>query len=283
MTWANAEQAKFWNAAPGGQWARHQSDLDALFQGVSELLLARAAPRPGERVLDIGCGAGASSFLFADATAPDGEVLGVDISAPLVARAEARRRRIRTDRVRFVVADAAEHPFEAGRHDLAVSRFGMMFFADPAAAIRNVAGGLRSGGRLVLAAWDGAERNPFFAVPRRIASDGLGVAPPPPDDAPGPMAFRDIGRVVGLMRDAGLRGARGEAVAVELRHPDGLDGLMRVVADIGPLARALREAQASEADRAAILDDVASAFRRFEGADGLGVPARINLFAADLA
>ena len=282
MSASNADQAQFWSEGPGRSWNRFRDDLDALHRGVLDLLLDAGAPRRGEAVLDVGCGAGATTLAFARATAPTGRADGVDISAPLVERAEERRRDLGARNASFHVADAQDHPFEAGRHDLAASRFGLMFFSDPVAAFRNIAAALRPGGRLVFAAWAGLDPNPWFVWPQRIAIARLGPVEPTPPDAPGPMAFGDVARVLAILRDAGLRGCRGEGVAVDLHHPDGIEAVLRLLPHVGPLARIMREKGASAEDRAAILDEVASAFGRFDGAGGIRISPRVNLFAASV-
>ncbi len=276
----NAEQAEFWNLGPGQNWVEFQADLDALHEGVTEVLLRAAAPRAGEAVLDVGCGAGATSLALAAAVAPSGRVLGVDISAPLLRRAEERRRELGIGNLGFELADAQARRFEAGAFDLVASRFGVMFFADPVAAFRNLAAGLRPGGRLAFAAWAGPERNPWFTLPQRIAVARLGPVEPSPPDAPGPMAFRDIGRVCGILEAAGLSDCTGESLDVELHHPGGLEAVVRLAGQVGVAVRLMREKQATPEDRAAILDAIAAEFARFRSADGIRVPAGINLFTA---
>jgi SAM-dependent methyltransferase len=271
----NAAQAEFWNDRPGRAWVDHQDELDAMFAGVLGRLMTLAAPRPGERALDVGCGAGASTEALARAVAPGGEVVGVDVSEPLLARARAR-----VPAARFERADAQVHPFEQGAFHLVASRFGVMFFDDPVAAFANLRGALRPGGRVAFAAWDAAERNPWFCLPERIGRERLGLPPAEPSDEPGPMAFRDVGRVVGILEAAGFPSARGETVDMALPHPGGVEGAVRLAGRIGPLGRLMREAEASEAERAAMLGAVAEAFAAFEGPDGLAIPARVHLFTA---
>jgi SAM-dependent methyltransferase len=111
----NPEQTEFWNAAPGENWVRHQADLDAIHRGVSETLQSLAAPATGERVLDIGCGAGTTTFDLARAVHP-GEVLGIDISAPLLRRAAERRRELQLANAHFLLADARIVPSPVTRY-----------------------------------------------------------------------------------------------------------------------------------------------------------------------
>ncbi|MBL6080859.1 methyltransferase domain-containing protein [Belnapia sp. T18] len=124
----NAAQAAYWNGPATRAWAREHERIDARFAPVLDLLLARAAPRPGEHVLDIGCGSGTSTIALAERVGPDGRVLGVDIAAESV---EAARRRIAAAglaQAEALLADAAAHPFPSGGFDLLASRFGVMFF-----------------------------------------------------------------------------------------------------------------------------------------------------------
>jgi SAM-dependent methyltransferase len=277
---SNADQAAFWNDQPGRNWVERQASLDTMLGEVTDRLLAAAAPEPGEAVLDVGCGAGASTFALASAVAPSGHALGLDLSAPLAARAEERRRELGLGNVGFELGDAQDHAFEPGGFDLAASRFGIMFFADPVAAFRNIATGLKPGGRMVFAAWAGPEGNPWFALPQQAAVGRLGPAPPMPPEAPGPMAFRDIERVVGLLQAAGLDRCRGEAREVDLHHPGGLEAALDLAGAIGPIPRMLRDTGGTADARAAILDRLRTDLEPFRSADGLRIPARINLFSA---
>lgn len=277
---ANTEQSTFWNADPGQNWVRHQADLDTIMSPVTDLLLRAAAPLPGEQLLDIGCGAGASSFALAEAVGPAGHVLGLDISDPLLARAEARRAALGLTTLTFTRADAQDHPFPPARFDLAASRFGVMFFADPVAAFANIGRALRPGGRVAFAAWAAIEHNPWFALPRRAALDRLGPVAPGDPDAPGPMAFRDIARVRDLLTAAGFTACAGDCVATQLFHPGGVAAITALAGEIGPLGGILRERNGTETDRAAILDRLARDLAPFARADGIHIPAAINIFTA---
>jgi SAM-dependent methyltransferase len=281
MSEANADQSAFWNAQPGQNWVSFQATLDAQMSEVTEALLAAAAPRPGERVIDIGCGAGGSTLALAAAVGPSGRVTGLDVSSPLLARAEERRRERGLANLAFIEADAQDHPFDPAASDLAVSRFGVMFFADPVAAFANIARALRPGGRLVFAAWAGPEHNPWFTLPQQAAVARLGPVAPAPPEAPGPMAFRDAARVTGLLAAAGLREARAQPVDLGLPNPGGLDALMELICNIGALPRILRDKGGTPEDRAAILGVVRDRFAPFATPDGgIRLPARVILFSA---
>lgn len=277
---SNAAQADYWNSQPGRNWVTHQADMDLLLAGATDLLMNAAKPREGEHVLDIGCGAGASTFAVARAVAPGGSVLGVDISTPLVERALARRAELAIGNADFLVADAQDHPFVPDSYDLVASRFGVMFFSDSVAAFRNLLGALRPGGRALFACWAGAEHNPWFSVPNRATAARLGPAASAPADAPGPLAFADAQRVVRMLEEAGFADAACSAQDIALRHPGGLPAMLRILPSMGPIARRLREANGTEADRDAILEAIAADFERFDGGDGMRVPARILVYSA---
>lgn len=276
----NAAQREFWNGPQGQSWVANQVALDALHAGVAALLLSEAAPAPGARVLDIGCGAGESTLAFARAVGPGGTVTGIDISEPLLALARDRAEAADIGNVAFLHADAALHRFDPASADLVVSRFGLMFFADPADAFRNIATALRPGGAIVFVAWAGPERNPWFVLPLAAAVERLGAAEPTPPDAPGPMAFRDIGRVAAILADAGFEDARGEAREVDLHLRGGLDAATDLALRVGTATRHIRDKGGSEEDARAIAAGVRTRLARFVAPDGLRVPATVNLFRA---
>ncbi|MGX1120391.1 SAM-dependent methyltransferase [Streptomyces ambofaciens] len=143
----NIEQAQAWNGPEGDHWARHQDRWNAVNEGFNEPLLDAAGITGEGRVLDLGCGSGQTARLAA-LRAPRGHALGLDLSGPMLAEARSRAGREGVANVSFAQGDAQVHPFEAGAFDAAVSRYGVMFFADPVAAFGNVGRALRPGGRL---------------------------------------------------------------------------------------------------------------------------------------
>ena len=199
---ANAEQARAWDGEEGSYWAAHAADFDRAIRAYQRPFLEAAALHRGERVLDIGCGNGVTSRAAARLTV-GGPVLGVDLSGPMlrVARREADREGL--DSVRHEQADAQTYPFPEASFDIAVSRTGAMFFADPVTAFRNIARALRPGGRLVLLVWQGLERNEWFRSFATALAAGRDLPVPPPD-APGPFAMSDPGAVRDTLTAAGF-------------------------------------------------------------------------------
>jgi len=165
--------------------------------------MAAAAIAPGEAVLDIGCGNGLTSRDAARAAGPGGEVLGVDLSGPMLARAEQSAKDEGLGTIRFEQADAQVHPFEAGAFDVAISRFGVMFFADPVAAFTNIASALRPGGRLVMLVWQSLAANEWMSAMRDALAAGRDLPVPPPG-APGPFGMADTGYATGVLTGAGF-------------------------------------------------------------------------------
>ena len=278
MEQRNRDQRTFWNDAPGRKWVDRQVDLDHLHASVLDLVVARAALQPGERVLDIGCGAGASCLALAREVGPEGRVIGLDISEPLLALA--RERAAGTPNVELQLGDAQTDA--PGRDfDVVTSRFGVMFFDDPVAAFANIATLMRPGGRMIFAAWARQEDNPWFRLPLEAAVERLGPAPAAGDpDGPGPMAFRDIDRVTGLLRQAGLADVGGERVALELVHPGGSDVVHRLALEIGTASRHVRDMNGDEADVQAIREALKERLAVFDRDGAFRIPAAINLFTA---
>ena len=174
----NAEQATFWNEQGGPRWVQMERDLDAQLETLGRALVNHLALRAGERVLDVGCGGGATSLMIAEKVSP-GQVVGVDISAPLVARA--RERAAQVPNVRYELGDAQTFAFDEASFDVVSSRFGVMFFADPVAAFANLRRALRRGGRIGFVCWRPVRDNPAFSLPMDAA---LPLLPDPPKPSP---------------------------------------------------------------------------------------------------
>jgi SAM-dependent methyltransferase len=264
MADANLEQKKHWNEQAGPIWVEYQERLDQQIGPHGERALARLAPAPRERVLDLGCGCGDSSLALARRVAPGGRVLGLDLSEPMLARARERAAAAGLANLDFRVADVQSAPLEAGAFDAAFSRFGVMFFADPVAAFRNVRGALRPGGRLGFACWRPVKENPWVLVPMAAAASLVALPPPPPAGAPGPFAFGDATRVRGILEGAGFEAIAIEPADVSMTPGGGdLDEAADTILLVGPLASALREANAGDALRDQVRGAVRKAFEPY--------------------
>ncbi|SDH54219.1 class I SAM-dependent methyltransferase [Alloyangia pacifica] len=274
----NTAQQAFWTEGPGLNWVAMREELDTLHSHLSELVLTRAAPQPGELVLDLGCGAGATTLALAEAVAPEGHVTGIDVSTSLLEVARARAEALDGIRPDFIHADAQVWRPQAPV-DLCLSRMGVMFFDDPGAAFANILQFLKPGGRLAFICWRGIDENPWFDLPMKAAVEHLGPPAPGDPDAPGPMAFRDPERVRGILSRAGFSDISIETVEAELRLPQGMKAA-DLATRIGPAVRHMRDKGATEAQAQAIQNDIHEAFAPYETPEGAKVPARMNLVTA---
>ena len=254
----NAAEIAYWNGPGGQRWVSHQRMQDALLREVAERLMERAAARDGETILDIGCGAGTTSIALARQVAPDGRVLGVDVSAPLLERA--RQHAPAGLPVEFALGDASVFPFAPAGADLLFSRFGVMFFADPAGAFANMRKGLRGGARLLFACWQEPRHNPWLILPLQAAYRHVPRLPEVGPEDPGPFAFASEARVRGILERAGFGAITLEPVdlSFDLAEGHGLDRAVELSIGMGPTSRALDgqpaalRVAAAEAVRAAL-------------------------------
>ncbi len=198
---ANEEQERFWNDVAGPLWVAAEEEIELHAGPFGKAALAVAAPAVGEMVLDVGCGCGSTTVALAAAVGAGGGVLGVDLSAVMLARAEERVAASGVSHVRLRRADAQVVDLEPGSFDLVFSRFGVMFFADPIGAFANLRRALRPGGRMVFACWQAPSANPWMAVVNRGAARIFSLEPPPPD-GPGPFGLCDPDRIDAILRAA---------------------------------------------------------------------------------
>jgi SAM-dependent methyltransferase len=252
---SNEEQAKYWNSAAGEVWVQEQARLDVELDPLGRAARAALDPRPGEQILDVGCGAGQTTLQLASAVGPTGRVVGVDISAPLLAAAA---RRDLPAHVSFVRADAQTHAFE-DRFDGVYSRFGILFFDDPVAAFANLRAALKPQGRLAFVCWRSFEENPLMAAPMAAAAKHLPPLPPPDPNAPGPFAFANRSRVTGILEAAGF-GTVAVTPHDELIGGNDRAATLEIALKMGPLGRILRE---QPEHRANVADAVGAAMEPF--------------------
>ena len=177
---SNRDQAALWNEASGRTWVEMQHVLDRMLAPFAPLLVD-GVPADSARVLDVGCGAGATTLAMARRLGPRGHCLGVDISAPLVAAARARAVTDGVVSAEFLEADAQTHRCDPGSCDAVISRFGVMFFDDPVAAFANLRGAARRGAPLTFVAWRSPAENAFLTLAGRAAAPLLpGLRAPDP-------------------------------------------------------------------------------------------------------
>ncbi len=255
----NQAQIDYWNGPAGERWAKYNSETDRNLAEAADAVLKLAAAQPGERVLDIGCGAGVTSLLLAEEVGPGGHVTGVDVSQPMLALA---RSRAHAKNIQFIEADATLYPFQPD-YDMVFSRFGVMFFVDPVAAFANIRKGAAGDGRLAFICWRSVEDNEWVSLPYQAAKPVLPEQAPVPPHAPGPFAFADPDRLRGILTDAGFSHIGIEKFDGKMNlGPSPEHASFQVTQLMGPTARALRDADASTRSKAQ--EAVAKALANFQ-------------------
>lgn len=252
-----------WNGDSGDRWAANIERLDLMLEDFGEAAILAADARPGEHILDIGCGSGTSTFALAKQVGPAGHALGVDISEQLIAIARAAAPTAAP--VAFRCADAASAPLPQQAFDLLFSRFGVMFFDDPVAAFTHMRRALKPGGRLAFVCWRGAQENDWVRLPMAAIRDIVEPAPADPY-APGPFAFGDRDRLAGILMAAGFADVDIAPFDARLAYGRGatrdeaIDDALDMAFQVGPLSRALADqpddirARAAMAVRAAFAE-----------------------------
>ena len=200
-----AQPASEWAGSMGERWLAHVDQFESMISEVGAALIDKAKFRPGERVIDVGCGGGGTSLEISKRVGPQGSVTGLDISPALVKSCEARARKAGVTNARFVLGDAARAEVKEAPFDRLFSRFGIMFFDDPKAAFAHMRGFLKPGGGAIFACWGPPDENPWIQQTMSLARRFAPQPPnPPPATAPGPFAFGDPGYVREILSTAGF-------------------------------------------------------------------------------
>ncbi len=249
MTQSNADQIAYWNGDVGQRWAAQQTRLDAMLAPISEAALDAAAAKPGERVLDVGCGCGETTMKFASAVGSAGSALGVDISAPMLALAKNRSQAHAN--LSFTEADAATHRFEPNTFDLLFSRFGVMFFANPDEAFANMRKALKPNGRVAFVCWRDWRESEWVRVPIMAVRPHVPPQPQLGPEDPGPFAFADPARVRRILANGGFDAITLKPFDTKVGIGESLDDAVAYLQEFGPVSRALSEASPEQKQQAA--------------------------------
>lgn len=251
----NDEQAEFWNGPAGRGWVEARDVLDEMLKPFENSLLRAATNDAGGCVLDVGCGTGSTTLAFSRLLGANGHCLGIDISQPMLAVARARAR-AQGAPAEFICSDAQVHVFEPASFDVIVSRFGVMFFADPVEAFANLRRSARDEGELWFVAWRSPAENPFMTTAERTAAPFLPELPARRADAPGQFAFADGNRIQRILEQSGWNAIDIQPIDVSCGLQEG--DLDRLLTWVGPVGRILQES--GEQMRALAVEKIRSAF-----------------------
>jgi len=269
---ANVDMAAAWDGDEGANWAAHADHYDNAAARYNAHLLEHI--NQSDHVLDIGCGNGSSTR---DAARGAETVLGLDLSSQMLAYARERAAAEGLTNVRFEQGDAQVHPFEPASFDVAISRFGALFFSDPVAAFANIARALRNDGRLAVLGWQTLEHNEWLSAPRGALAMGRDL-PTPPLGAPGPFGLADADSDHRILVDAGFDDVAVEDVAELLSMGTDADDAYAFVSDIGPVRGML--ADLDEAQKSQALANLREVITSHETPDGVLLGSRAWLITA---
>ncbi|MFC9325255.1 class I SAM-dependent methyltransferase [Kitasatospora sp. NPDC057015] len=272
----NTEQAQAWNGYEGQHWADHHDRWQAVNEGFDEHLFTAAAIGPDDRVLDIGCGTGRTTRSAAR-RAPGVRALGLDLSAPMLARARAATADDDPADVAFVQGDAQVFAFPPASFDVVVSRFATMFFSDPVAAFTNVRTALRPGGRLALVCMGDPDRNDWLRALFALRPH-LPLPPLPSLGDPGMFSLADPARIREVLSGAGYSQIDSTAVEAPMHWGRDAADAARFLLGSGPAHHLLARVDAATARRAE--EALTAALRPHAGPDGVRLRGSARLVTA---
>jgi len=272
----NEEMAALWDGAQGDEWVEREDGMNEALSAHSDRLLAAAAVSRDERVLDIGCGTGETTRACA-ARAVDGRVLGVDLSSAMLERARMRAGDSGLINVEFVRGDAQVYPFEPEWADVVVSRFGVMFFADPVAAFVNIGRAMKPGARLAVVVWQELPCNEWVTVARDALALGRDLPVPAPG-TPGPFGLADRQQARGILERAGFGEAAFEDLSLPFSFGANADEAFDFAQGIG-IVKGLLDDLAGD-QRAEALDTLRTALAAHDSDQGVVFDSRVWLITA---
>ena len=274
---ANKEQAEYWSGDESVHWLEYEGRYETMLAAFNEDLLREGAIEPSDRVLDVGCGCGSSTRAVGHRAA-GGHALGIDLSLQLLRRAEERTLEEGLSNVSFEHADMQVHRLDHSAFDVAISRFGVMFFADPRVAFANITCALRPGGRLVVICWADALDNEWVVVPGGAAAQCMSLPAPADTTMPGPFSLADASRISQILEGSGLVAPTIEAVNRPLLLGSDVADTVKFFKATGFGQRLLDGVDPGTVAR--VTDAMSTALEPFQSVDGIRLDSKAWLVTA---
>jgi len=268
----NAEVISQWSQS-ARYWDKHREIMREMFAPVTQALIEDAGIRGGCAVLDVATGPGEPALSIAGMIGPEGKVVGSDAVPEMVeaARREGQRRGLRN--ASFEVAFAESLPFPAGAFDAVVSRFGVMFFPSPVDCVRECLRVLRPGGRIALAVWHFAARNPFHHAVARVVERYV-ETPPPAPDSPDAFRFAEPGKLQALLASAGVASTSERLLQFSIRAPISAEEFWELRREMSDKLRTKLAALPPQQD-ADLRREVIDALGAYSCGGGMDMPAEV--------
>lgn len=263
----NADQIEFWGGAQGEKWVRLQRRIDVMLGPLGDEAMNRLKVQRGEQALDVGCGTGTTTLALADRVGPEGGVMGIDVSPPMLNHARARAGAVPEYNIEFRLEDAQIHDLPSERFDALYSRFGVMFFEHPATAFANLGKAMKPGGRLAFVCWRNRLDNPWISVPVKVAKPLVELPPRPGPEEPGQFSFEDEARVHRILEEADWRDIAIERFDLEQKVGDTPEEAADFLLEMGPVAQPF--AEAPENIRKTLRDGVIGELRAYAKSGGV--------------
>ena len=200
----NIKQRQFWSGAGGDVWVNKQREMDIMLNPLGDRVIERLDLKSDSKIIDIGCGCGATTLEIAKKIT-QGEILGVDISEPMLDKATETAKEMSLSNISFEVKDVQVDVMPQNYFDIAFSRFGVMFFEDPFEAFKNIHSSLKEDGLLSFVCWQNASLNPWQSLSIQVIKEFLDLPAPAPK-SPGPFAFEDKTYLEDILRESGFKG-----------------------------------------------------------------------------
>ena len=267
----NADMSEYWNGDGGKKWVDYQGKMEEGLKPFADAAIAAAALSPDEFVIDIGCGCGDTSFEIARRVGPKGHVHGLDISKPMLERA--KERSVGVKNTSFECGDAQTYSFKKDAFDIMLSRFGVMFFDDPANAFGNIRQSLKSGGRVAFICWRPVKDNEWVSLPLDVLANHLTLPAPPKPNDPGPFSFSDPERVSRILTSAGFVDISIEKTDIPFKIGGNIDEGVQFLMELGPASKAIAETEPDETTKSHIADELRNVIKPFETEQGVAMNA----------